>query len=658
MKKKQFPPPPIPQNTPTPVLSPNTPPTTKNYKWWILGIILIITALCFKSILNNQFTNWDDPFYVLESRVITSLGNISDMFNPQKRHLSLNYHPLTILSLAINYAMAGGVSPKVYFATNLFLHLANVFLTFLLVYKLTHKKMIAASFAALWFGIHPMHVESVAWISARKDLLYTLFFNISLIFYIQYIKNQNIKTYILTFLFFIFSCFSKAMAVPLPLILILIDYYYGNKNLKNVQIWVQKIPFLIISLLVGLWALHIQQEGEAVADFAVLTPIHRIIYASFGYVMYWIKAIFPFNLSAFYPYPYLKTLNEMPFFYYLFPLFAIVITFLPAYFFYKKKQIPALKTWIFGTAFFILTIAMVLQMVSVGAAVMADRYTYLSYTGLFVIAGVALQYFYNNLKSKEILIIFALIYSTVLAFLCYQRTQIWHNTETLWTDVIEKYPKQVETAYKNRGNFYAQNNLLDKAYADYMVLTQEMNTKDGGVYSNLGNLEALKQAFDKSLVAYSKAVELDSTNYEAYLNQGITYSKMQQPEKSVALFEKAYRLQPNNPKVCYTLACAYSLQKMNDQALPKLDEYLDKYGENAEIYFYKALTYYNMQQIDLCIGAYQKAITLRPNYAEVYYNLAQLFLFNKNDKTQAQFYAQKAQELGYQIPADLLQKLK
>ena len=202
--------------------------TKQNYKHFIIvAIIVIISAIVFYPSLKNGFTNWDDPRYVTEGEIIQDLSfeNIIKIFSEP---YFMNYHPLTILSYALEYNY-DKINPKVYHTTNYIFHLLNIVLVFILFYFISKRNLIIPSTVAFLFALHPMHVESVAWVAERKDVLYALFFLGSLITYVKFIENKNTKWYIFTIVLFILSLLSKPMAVTLPVVLVLLDYFYKRK---------------------------------------------------------------------------------------------------------------------------------------------------------------------------------------------------------------------------------------------------------------------------------------------------------------------------------------------------------------------------------------------------------------------------------------------
>jgi 4-amino-4-deoxy-L-arabinose transferase-like glycosyltransferase len=192
--------------------------------------------------LRNSFTNWDDEYYVIQNALLRG----PDWAGIFSKPVVSNYHPITIATLAFNYSMTQ-LDPSSYLITNLLLHLINTALVFYFIWLISGKKIWVAAFSAIVFGIHPMHVESVAWVSERKDVLYTLFFLLSLIQYWGFLGGGKNKNLIYCFLFFALSILSKPAAIILPFVLLTLDYWYGRKFRQRVLL--EKIPFLIVSIV-------------------------------------------------------------------------------------------------------------------------------------------------------------------------------------------------------------------------------------------------------------------------------------------------------------------------------------------------------------------------------------------------------------------------
>ncbi len=597
----------------------NSPSPTNNwwqrkYAWGIIPI-LILSFLAFFPSLSAEFTNWDDPYYVVKNNLITSLSweHIKGIFTTSERSL---YHPFTMLSLAINYQI-GELNPFGYHLTNVLLHLINTFLVFLFIYHLNNKKVIAALIVAAFFGIHPMHVESVTWVSERKDVLYSLFFLLSLITYIKYVKTERKGAYWISLLLFFCSLMSKATAVTLPVVLLLTDYFLSRK--WNIKVVLEKIPHFILAVIFGLLTIHFQTESSALGSMDELNIIQRSMFASYAALMYIVKMFVPINLSAFYPYPLIK---ELPPIFYIAPILIIGLLAITA-FLWKKNKI-----FFYGISFYFITIALTLQFVSVGGAIISDRYTYIPYIGLFFILGKLFEELINNKDRKlyaQILGGLLLIASLVFSYLTFERTKVWKDSKTLWTDVINKN-NRVPYAHFNRGlvYHYIEEN-YQKALTDYNnAIKIKPNYKDA--YYNRGVLHFYKlKNIDKALADYNAAIKLKPDYVEAIYGRGlIQFYETEEYDKALADFNKTIKLNPN---------------------------LTEAYNNRGSLLFNKK------NEFQKAIKDFNKAISMDDKNGQYFMNRSFCY-YKLNQPQKAWEDAQQAKKLGFSIQKDYLQRLK
>ena len=644
--------------------------------------VLAFTFVCYSPALDKskEFTNWDDPEYVTEQKIITSLDfkNIEKMFNIEN-DVSLNYHPLTVLSLAINYRFSK-LNPRGYFLINILFHLLNTFLIFIFLYLLSKKKFWLAALSSLFFGIHPMHVESVAWISERKDVLYCFFFLLSCISYLKFLEKKKYILLLLCFVFFILSCLSKAMAVVLPVVLILIDIYYKRKY--SWKLLLEKIPFFVVSVLVGIIAIRIQSHG-AIAKLQAVTLIQRFDFAAYGFMMYWAKLFIPFSLSAFYKYPNLTIYKTVPLIYQLSPFIVIGSLVAIFYWFYKKSK-EKFYDVLFGIGFYTITVLLVLQFIMVGSAIMADRYSYLPYTGAFFLLFSMINPSIENEKTKKSFIVTLLSVAVVFGVLCYQRVKVWNNSDVLWTDVIEKYPyvinqngnvlmvekTGVPVAYKNRGKYYRDHGEMEKAFTDYDILIRT-NTADAGDCSNMGNIYALKakdasqkgdaqeaaMLYDKAIEIYNKGLVIQPDDFEIYLDRGITYNLMGKHQDAIDNFKLAAKVKPEEEYLNTNIAFEYLQLKNFEESIRYCSIHLAKNPDDALAYFYRGTSYFNIGKNTEAISDLVKSTNLGPENGNAWYNLS--MAQNKtglfNDALQSVINAQKN---GFNVAPSYLEELR
>ncbi len=636
--------------------------------------LLLVFAICIVTVLaylkgfspEKEFTNWDDLGYVVEQPLTktTNPDSVALLYQPSTQ-VMLNYHPLTMLTLRYNYQQSA-LDIQPYFKTNLLLHVCNTVFVFLLLLQLGNRSLFIAGFGALFFGIHPMHVESVAWISERKDVLYTFFFLLALLSYIRYVKKENLLWLVLTFVLFIASCLSKAMAVPLPIVLLLLDYFYQRKfSVKSI---LEKVPFFALAVWIGWNAVQIQANG-AIAEYEIFSTFERFMFASYGFIMYWVKFFVPIELAAFYPYPTFDAQHGLPFFFYLAPFIAIALSLGSIFAVYKFKK-EWLRTYIFGFGFFVVMIALVLQFISVGSAIMADRYAYIPYIGASFMILWMLEKSVFLSKNKTLLIGALGVYSLFLFAQAYKMTGVWTNSETLWSNVIELYPYQiervgnivhvkktgVEVAYKNRGNYYREHNRMDLAFKDYNVLV-DARVKDALVYSNMGNMYALENKFDASIEMYKLALERDKNSFDVYLNRGITYAKMGKHVEAIADYEQALRIQKNDIRAMSNICSELLNAQRYDETLKYAQLLIKAVPNGSDGYFYRGTVYVNQQKFDLAVIDLEKSISLRPDYPYAWFNCSIAYK-SLNQRAKALEYAEKAKSFGIPVSEEYLNSLR
>ncbi|MGE0636059.1 MAG: tetratricopeptide repeat protein [Bacteroidia bacterium] len=614
---------------------------------FILFLVLIITYASFSPSLKCDFTNWDDPRYVLENPLLksTKSENIKEIF--KTKEVSLNYHPLTILSLAMDYQKAKLDKPEVYHRTNLMLHIANTLLVFVLIYLFSNGRMEVAGFTALFFGIHPMHVESVTWIAERKDVLYTFFFLLALIAYLKFTDKKQWWFYVIALIAFTLSLLSKAMAVTLPVIMLLFDFLKGRK--LEAKLFLEKIPFFLLSLAFGIAALRIQSQG-AIAEFDTFTIFQRVMFASYGAIMYLVKLFAPVKLSAFYPYPNLDNNGNIPAEFYAAPVILLLIT---ALVFWSLKKT---KLLFFAFAFYLVSVAMVLQFISVGSAIMADRYTYIAYIGPFFCISLALSQLdkkYNTVKwgGYAVLMIAALVFARIT----FERTSVWKNSETLWSDVISKYPT-VEVAYKNRGNYYGQNGKHDEALKDYAVFLK-LNQEDPNIYVNYGNVMNLKNQNDKALEAYNKALALDPNNFQALMNRGNIHGTFKMYPEAIADYNRVEQLDPNFTQLYFNRGLTFLNSGNVANSVTDFNVVLKREPENVPAWLNRGVAYFQAENYQAALADFMQAIKLQGNNGEAWFK-ASVTAFKMNNLKDAETFALKARSLGYKVEDSYLQSLK
>jgi tetratricopeptide (TPR) repeat protein len=579
-----------------------------------VGLILT-TLVVFYPSLANQFTDWDDQMYFIGNRQIISFSfsHIKEIFSS---FFNGNYHPLAILSSCVDYSL-GGLNPKMFHGLNLVLHIVNVILVYRFIYFLTSGFEIAV-ITSLLFAVHPMHVESVAWASERKDVLYSLFFISGLCVYLLYVKSAQNRYFYFTLLLFLLSCLSKAQAVVLTPILILIDYYLNRKFTKNTLF--EKIPFLLLSLIFGILAIIAQ--GKSVNEINI--PFGQaILLGCDGLLTYLSRAFIPLHLSAFYPYSG-KGNYWVSFINYLVPLGCLIIAFL-IYRFGKKDRLI-----IFGSLFFVITIFPVLEFLPVGRSMTPDRYSYIPYMGIFLVIAHLIRLtherkaFFMKYLYRVIVVISPFLIG-VLIYLTQQRIKVWYDSISLWTDVLEKYPDCQEA--------------LDKRI--------------------WANIHLLKNN-DAALIDINKKLEIDSADYNTLYNRAVLYQEKGDLKGAVSDYKRVIKYEPSYVSPYENLSLIY-IDKLNmlSQGRQVCLEGLKIDSNNLHMNQNYAVANYKSGNYGEAIKYYNRALNISPNNGHIYLLRSLCYATGELHRyKEALMDAMKASEFGERVDEDYIRQLK
>src|SRR6186713_1112451 len=549
---------------------------------WLL-LVAILTAVCLWPMLKNEFTNWDDEFYVINNPLLRG-PDWKGIFSQQKLG---NYHPLTILSYAFNYSISG-LDPFSYLLVNYLFHIANTLLVFYFIWNISGKNKFIAAFVALIFGIHPMHVESVAWVAERKDVLYTFFFLLSLIQYWRYLAGGK-RSHIWTcFIFFVLSLLSKPAAIVLPFVLLLLDYWKGRPLVSKA--FVEKIPFFILSILFAIITVKIQ-NSSAMAGLSIFSITDRLFFACYVLMTYFVRFFVPYPLSAFHPFP-ITNFAGWPI--YLSPIFVVAL--LIALWLLRKNKIV-----VFGMFFYVINLLLVLQIISIGLTIVSERYTYVPYIGLaFMFAMLVSRIKFIPQKVSLAIGAVAIIAFGVITF---QRTKVWKNSGTLWTDAL-KYAPTAPYARTNRANYLSKLALRpdQKPFADSIykiafedcavALSVRPNHAPAFEYRGLMYLD--RQQFKEAFADANELIRLKPNYRIGYDMRATCYYKMNEPAKALADYDKCVEIKPDDHRSINNRGSLYmnSFQKYNEA----LNEFIKaiNISPQASYILNRSICYYKM----------------------------------------------------------------
>jgi len=569
---------------------------------WHLPLILILSFIIYIPALNAGFVNWDDPDYVGENNfLIRDLSNLPALLNTNNT-VQGNYHPITMISLAINFAISKDAAWS-YHLFNIIFHLFNCFLVYRFTLLLSKNNSLIAFVTSLLFGIHPLHVESVAWVTERKDVLYALFFIAGHISYTKYVDTNSKKQYWLTLLFVVLSLLSKPAAVIFPVSLLCIDFLRSRKF--SFQLLTEKIPFLVPAIILGLITINAQKNVGATGE-EYFGLAKNILFGFYGIMMYFVKMIIPYKLSTFYPFP---PLNEsLSAEYYLGPVFTLGLL-LVAYLTRKKYRFVA-----FGIGFYIINLLLVLQVFSVGSAVMAERYTYVPYIGLFFIAGQLLSmYAKGNLtKAYSIIAPIALIFC-ILSFL---QVRTWHSGETLWDSVIKNQP--CSRAYSARATLFRRDANKFKDEADQ--LRNQKRTQEADQRTELANAN-----YRKAIDYYTSAIRLNAIDQESYNNRANIYMDMNKFDSAVIDYKESIKIKPDYYVALDNIGAMYARRGMYDSALVYFTKAIEMKSDYKPVYNNRAIVYLNTNRFKEAINDWQTYLNKDPGNPDVMNSIGECY---------------------------------
>jgi len=492
---------------------------------------------------------------------------------------------------------------------SLLLHLISTVLVFFLFRKLGRDDSVSLIVAAA-FALHPMHVESVAWASEQKDLLYTGFFLGALISYVAFAERNALLLYASSLGLFLLALLSKGMAVPLPAVLILIDYLRGRK--LTARSMLEKIPFIVLAGVFLAIAVHAQQKVGAIMENSGFSTIERLPLACYAALLYVVKLLLPGHFSAYYPYPAGSAGTLPPAVWLSGALFLALLAAAA----WSARKTPRI---VFGAGFFLATIAMVLQILPVGGALMADRYSYLSSIGIFYLAGESFRAAIERLPGlRRALAGTLIVWAVVLAFLSFTRSAVWKDSVTLWTDMISQYPRMgLGYAYRGGGralpgDFTAAMADLDSAIALAPDLWLAYFNK-GFCYASIGR-------HGEAVTEYTRAIKLREDVGSPFRNRGISLSEMGRYTEAIRDFTVAISLDPSYPKPYFNRAYASAMAGDHEAAVKDYARAIEMHYLEATAYFNRGSSLAALSRYSEAVADYGEAIRLDPSLPEPYYN--------------------------------------
>jgi len=507
--------------------------------------LFVITLAVYIPVGNHEFINYDDDFYVVANPHVASgiTGkNIAWAFTTM--HQS-NWHPITWLSHMAD-AQFYGMAPRGHHLTNVFIHAASTLLLFLLLLRITGAVW-QSSFVAALFALHPLHVESVAWVAERKDILSAFFWFLTLLFYSEYAAQRKKSLYLLTLITFVLGLMSKPMLVTLPVIMLLIDFWpldryrheeqeQGLRQLlpRVITVVKEKIPFFACTLLSSVITIYAQGKGGAISNLETVSFWVRIENALISYVKYITKALWPVDLGVLYPIQFSFPLWQVIGALLVLLLFSVIAVM-------SGRRHPYLPV---GWFWFLVALLPVIGLIQVGAQSMADRYTYIPLTGLFILVAWGVPDLIKGLQYR--VGILALLGGAVIAAsaaLTWQQLGYWRDSVALYRHTLQVTSGNCIIHY-NLGNAFLNKEKPEEAIPEFREAIR-INPNFAVAYRNLGLALYKKGNLDAAIYELEKALRINPGDADAHRNVGLVYLKKGFLDPAIRSYQAALRINPD-----------------------------------------------------------------------------------------------------------------
>lgn len=601
----------------------------------IFGALLVVaTVMVYAQVAGYGFITMDDGLYVSHNHHVLAGLTAEGIRWAFTTTNTGNWHPLTWISLMAD-SQISGPSPAGYHVTNLILHILNALLVFFLFQKLTGSAGRSILVAAL-FALHPLHVESVAWISERKDVLSTLFWLLGIWAYLLYCRKPTAGRYVAVACAFVMGLMAKPMLVSFPFTLLLLDIWplrrvsAGNRAVRTfARLALEKAPLFIIASVSGILAFWAQRTASAVAALDQL-PFHlRVANALLSYMAYLGKLLWPANLALFYPYS--ADLLES------WVLAACLIAF-AGMTVYAMRAFSSRPYLTFGWLWYVITLLPVIGLVQIGSQALADRYSYVPSLGIFTLIVWGTSDLLSRIRDAHPAATWCWSWGPpasacglmlILAVLAYRQAQFWKDDITAWEHAVAVTSPNFFSEY-NLARAYDTQHRYDEALVHNRECIRIDPTR-AEAYNNLAVLLMDRRSYDEAELALRSALRLNPQFGQAHSNMGLLLCKLKRYDEGFRYHQEAMRLNPQNPEVrrhfavshC-DLGIALASQGKLEEAVGEFQSALSLDVEFSQAHYNLGLTYTGLKRLDAAKSAYEKAIVADPTCAEAHNNLGVL----------------------------------
>jgi tetratricopeptide (TPR) repeat protein len=586
--------------------------------WRVPAVCLVLAAITFAvfgQTVGFEFVNYDDDLYVYENAKVEdglSLKGLAWVFTHTDCYL---YHPLTMLSLMGNYQLHG-LHAGWYHFTNVLLHTASVILLFLILRQMTGA-LWRSAFVAAVFAIHPLRVESVAWVAERKDVLSAFFFMLTIGAYVRYARHPwSLAHYGLVMLLFALGLMCKPTVVTLPFVLLLLDYWPLHRfeqPRKLSGLILEKIPLLALAAGASvITTMTVLAAGNSIPAVGHISMASRVGNALVSYAVYLRQMVWPEGLAA--PYPY-SHYSPPP---WEVALAGTLLASLSAVTWRERRTRPWL---LIGWLWYLGMLAPMIGIVQASNFAHADRYTYLPQIGIYLaVTWLAAEWGAKWHAGRAVIGGLMTAVIAMLMVCAWKQTTYWKNSETLWTHTLACTADN-DVAHLNLGVDLAKKARVDEAIAHYQKALQ-INPRYAQAHFNLGNALRKKGSVDEEIAQYQMALQIKPNHAQARNNLGNVFDEQGRLDEAIAQFQKALQIQPDYADAHYNLGVSLRKQGRLDEAIAQYQKALQIQPGFAEAEYNLGSVFDQQGRLDEAITHYQKALQLKPAEPSVQNNLA------------------------------------
>ncbi|PKN88774.1 MAG: hypothetical protein CVU51_03380 [Deltaproteobacteria bacterium HGW-Deltaproteobacteria-1] len=620
--------------------------STRQTKIMIILILIVLTLSAYWSVQNFEFVSYDDMNYVVHNyqiqNVLTCRGIIKEFTDT---HIGL-WHPLTMLSHALDWQLYGRRAGGHHW-TSLIIHILNVGLLFLLLHRMTGTLWRSALVAGL-FAIHPINVESVAWIAERKNVLSTFFWILTMLFYVWYVRKPGWKRYLPVFLCFVLGLMSKPMLVTLPFVLLLMDFWplqriaFGDLNTDSSYpsgmkekisfLILEKIPLLFMTAASIFLTFRAQKSVGTIADFGTVSLVQRLYNAILSYVFYLKKLFWPTDLALFYPLRGDISIHQV------LPaaLLLIAVTVICCRYYKRYPYLAVGWFWYLGT------LVPVIGIVQVGGQSMADRYAYVPFIGIFIAISWMITDLIPRRELQKIAAVPLAILLISLFFVTCNQVGYWKNSYSLYDRALHVTEGNL-IAHVGMGNELVKQKRIDEAIDHFYtaININPRNTANYFAFASLGYALSLQNKKTEAIAALKQALSINPTLHETYLKIGHIYFETGRVDEAILQYKKAIALNNNDPRYHSSLGNAYIRKGKTEEAVKEFEEVTRIQPTNAWAHNNLGMLFMNQGKIDEALKHFMESIRLDPLFADAHYHLS-IILKKKGLKEKALYHYNEA----------------